>query len=179
VNSSGRESKTVAAGPTGGGALGIRRGLSPDAIAQALIDNLHCHQAKPLQHATRNDWYMALAHTVRDRILERYITTLETITGSHSDAKVVAYLSAEYLTGPHLGNNLICLGIWGAAEWALSALGLELAPGDPRRPGDWVRPPIRIRYLRPGDPRRLAGGGDRQVAPPRQPVGDHAPGSHV
>ena len=114
--------------PTATGALDIRRGLSADAIAQALIDNLHCLQAKPLQHATRNDWYMALAHTVRDRILERYITTLDTITGAHSDAKVVAYLSAEYLTGPHLGNNLICLGIWETAQQVLSALGQELAP---------------------------------------------------
>ena len=114
--------------PIATGAVGIRRGLGADAIAQALVDNLHCLQAKPLQHATRNDWYMALAHTVRDRILERYITTLETITGAHSDAKVVAYLSAEYLTGPHLGNNLICLGIWEVAQQALSAFGQELAP---------------------------------------------------
>ncbi len=75
MNSPGRESKTVAAGPTA--ALSIRRGLSADAIAQALIDNLHCLQAKPPQHATRNDWYMALAYTVRDRMLDRYITTLE------------------------------------------------------------------------------------------------------
>ncbi len=114
--------------PIATGAVGIRRGLGADAIAQALVDNLHCLQAKPLQHATRNDWYMALAHTVRDRILERYITTLDTITGAHSDAKVVAYLSAEYLTGPHLGNNLICLGIWEVAQQALSAFGQELAP---------------------------------------------------
>ena len=32
------------------------------------------------EHATRNDWYMALAYTVRDRMLEGYIATLEAIT---------------------------------------------------------------------------------------------------
>ena len=57
-----------------------RGGATPEAFAQALIDNLHCLQAKLPQHATRNDWYMALAYTVRDRMLERYISTIETIT---------------------------------------------------------------------------------------------------
>ena len=53
----------------------IRTRLEADAIAAALIDNLHCLQAKPPQHATRNDWYMALAYTVRDRMMHRYIAT--------------------------------------------------------------------------------------------------------
>ena len=37
----------------------VRTGLGADAIATALIDNLHCLQGKLPQHATRNDWYMA------------------------------------------------------------------------------------------------------------------------
>ena len=49
----------------------IRTGTSAEAIAEALIDNLHYLQAKLPQHATRNDWYMALAYTVRDRMLDR------------------------------------------------------------------------------------------------------------
>jgi hypothetical protein len=90
----------------------IRIGLEADAIADALIDNLHYLQAKLPQHATRNDWYMALAYTVRDRMLHRYIKTVETTTAANTSAKVLAYLSAEFLTGPHLGNSLINLGIW-------------------------------------------------------------------
>src|SRR5512145_513299 len=105
----------------------IRTGLDADAIAEALIDNLHFLQAKHPQHATRNDWYMALAYTVRDRLLERYITTLEAIASEKTPAKVVAYLSAEFLMGPHLGNNLINLGIWQAAEQAVSRVGQDLA----------------------------------------------------
>ena len=58
--------------------MSIRTSLDPGAIAEALIDNLHCLQAKLPQHATRNDWYMALAYTVRDRMLDRYITTRRT-----------------------------------------------------------------------------------------------------
>ena len=78
------------------------------------------------QHATRNDWYMALAYTVRDRMMERYIATVESIAGTNT-AKVVAYLSAEFLTGPHLGNSLICLGIAQAVEKALSRVGQDLS----------------------------------------------------
>ena len=54
----------------------VRTGLEADAIATALIDNLHCLQARRPQDATRNDWYMALAYTVRDRMMHRYISTL-------------------------------------------------------------------------------------------------------
>jgi starch phosphorylase len=104
----------------------IRIGLSTDAIAQALVDNLHCLQGKPPQYATRNDWYMAMAYTVRDRMLDHYIRTLEATTSAQRGAKVVAYLSAEFLTGPHLGNSLISLGIWDAAREALSRVGQSL-----------------------------------------------------
>ena len=94
----------------------VRTGLDADAIGQALIDNLHCLQAKIPQHATRNDWYMALAYTVRDRMLDRYIQTLEAMPTPRSGDKVVAYLSAEFLIGPQLGNNLLNLGIWTTAR---------------------------------------------------------------
>ena len=69
---------------------------------------------------------MALAYTVRDRMLHRYIATLETIADAHIPIKVVAYLSAEFLTGPHLGNSLINLGIWKATEDALATVGQDL-----------------------------------------------------
>src|SRR6266487_3484361 len=109
------------------GSHNIRTGLGADAIATALIENLHCLQGKLPQHATRNDWYMALAYTVRDRMMERYVATLASIAETNTDAEVVAYLSAEFLTGPHLGNGLINLGIWHAVEEALSRVGQELS----------------------------------------------------
>ena len=104
----------------------VRTGLGVDAIAEALVENLRCLQAKLPQHATRNDWYMALSYTVRDRMLHRYIRTLEAIVDANTPVKVVAYLSAEFLTGPHLGNSLINLGIWETAEQALATLGQDL-----------------------------------------------------
>ena len=60
--------------------------------------------------ATKNDYYMALAYAVRDRMLQRWISTAAAYTKHGS--RTVAYLSAEFLMGPHLGNNLINLGIF-------------------------------------------------------------------
>ena len=105
----------------------IRAGLGADAITEALLDNLNYLQAKLPQHATRNDWYMALAYTVRDRMLDRYIKTLEAIIAAKVPVKAVAYLSAEFLTGPHLGNSLINLGIWQAAQEAVAKCGQDLS----------------------------------------------------
>src|SRR5262245_46067316 len=114
-------------GRTANDSQSIRTGLETDAIATALIENLRCLQGKLPQHATRNDWYMALAYTVRDRMMDRYVATVESIAATDTDAKVVAYLSAEFLTGPHLGNGLINLGIWQAVEDALSRVGQDLS----------------------------------------------------
>ncbi len=50
-----------------------------EALGQALVENLHRVQAKLPRHATPNDWYMALAHTIRDRLMDRYIAHLETL----------------------------------------------------------------------------------------------------
>src|SRR5262245_6016285 len=97
-----------------------------EAIVRALLDNLYSLQAQLPQNASRNDWYMALAYTVRDRMLDHYITTVEAITGGHPTAKVVAYLSAEFLTGPHLGNGLVNLGLWKDVEQAVADAGHDL-----------------------------------------------------
>ena len=87
----------------------IRTGTSPEILYQALLDNLYYVQGRPPEQATRNDWYMALAYTVRDRLLGKWVQTLKHL---NEDVKVVSYLSAEFLLGPQLGNNLINLGIW-------------------------------------------------------------------
>ena len=105
----------------------IRTGRGADAIAQAVVDNLRYLQGKlPLQ-ATRHDWYMALAYSVRDRMLESYIKTLEAVIAANIPVRGVAYLSAEFLMGPQLGNSLINLGIWEATEEAVSKVGQNLA----------------------------------------------------
>ena len=101
-----------------------RTGLGKDALKKALLDNLLYAQGKFPALATMNDYYMALAHTVRDRLLQRWVSTAETYTRQSS--RTVAYLSAEFLLGPHLGNNLLNLGIYDQARDAVRELGLTL-----------------------------------------------------
>ena len=104
----------------------VRSGMAADEIAVAVTDNLQYLLGKLPQHATRHDWYMAVAYAVRDRLLARSLSTVETITETEPGAKLVAYLSAEFLTGPHLGNALLNLGIRGATEDAMASLGQDL-----------------------------------------------------
>jgi starch phosphorylase len=93
-----------------------------------VLEKLHYALAKLPQYATRNDWYMALAYAVRDRILDGHIATIQAISSRGVETKVVAYLSAEFLTGPHLGNGLISLGIWDDARDAAAIFGYDLEP---------------------------------------------------
>src|ERR1044072_7095517 len=83
----------------------VRSGLSPATIARAFRDNLAYLQARFPAVATRNDHYIALAYSVRDRLLSRWINTARTYFERRS--RTVCYLSAEFLMGPQLGNNLI------------------------------------------------------------------------
>jgi starch phosphorylase len=116
--------KTAAMLPPEETQKGQRTALDVDALAQSFLDNLIFVQGRSMERATVNDLYLALAHTVRDRLVERWIQTTKNYQAQ--DVRVVCYLSAEFLTGPHLGNNLINLGIYDETEQAMRKLGLDL-----------------------------------------------------
>jgi len=101
-----------------------RTALTTEALKRAFLDNLFYMQGKFPALATRNDFYMALAYVVRDRLLQRWISTADAYTRHGS--RTVAYLSAEFLMGPHLGNNLINLGIYDQVKQAVTELGLKI-----------------------------------------------------
>jgi glycogen phosphorylase len=102
-----------------------RTGLSVETLKRALADNLFYVQGKFREIATKNDLYMALAYTARDRLLRRWINTIETYL-KQKNPKVVCYLSAEFLLGPRLGNSLINLGIYDRVRQAVEEWGLDL-----------------------------------------------------
>ena len=104
---------------------GQRTGLDVEDIKQSLIDNLFYGMGRVPAVATRYDLYTALALTVRDRVLRHGV---HTIMESHGEqqARRVAYLSAEYLPGPHVALNLINLGITNQIRQALSEFGYDL-----------------------------------------------------
>jgi len=101
----------------------IRTGLSVEAIERAFLDNLFFIQARFPAVATRNDHYLALAYTVRDRLLHRWVNSAQTYYDQAS--RTVCYLSAEFLLGPQLGNNLTNLGIYDRVRKAIEELGLD------------------------------------------------------
>jgi len=92
-------------------------------IAEAIRRHLFFSQAKSPSLATHHDYYRALALAVRDRLLQSWVDTAEAYT--QAGVRTVAYLSAEYLLGPHLENNLVNLGLREAAQEACSELGLD------------------------------------------------------
>jgi glycogen phosphorylase len=102
----------------------VRTGLTADDITQAIRDNLRCGLGRVEAVATKHDLYYALALTVRDRLFHRSVESMDNYR--RANARRVAYLSAEFLPGPHLANNLLNVGITEAAREALRALGYDL-----------------------------------------------------
>ncbi|HTB29983.1 MAG TPA: glycogen/starch/alpha-glucan phosphorylase [Steroidobacteraceae bacterium] len=100
-----------------------RTDLDKEAIKSSFLDDLFYMQGKFPALATENDYYMALAYAVRDRMLHRWISTAAEYTKHGS--RTVAYLSAEFLMGPHLGNNLLNLGILEQVRECMTELNLD------------------------------------------------------
>ena len=197
-----RKSKSTSRSPRS--KAGQTKAPIADTLDVALIDNLHHLQAALPEYATLNDWYMALAYTVRDRLLDRYLDTLEQIArdartegGGVSLGGVPDRAASRQQPGQPgpLGRGRAG-GLEGrAGPVATPGAGGRAGPrqrrprparrllhglaGDARRAGDRLRHPLRVRHLRSGDSRRLAGGDHRQVAALRQPVGDRAAGSDL
>ncbi len=101
-----------------------RTDLDAESLAASVRDNLRFVVGRIPELATIHEWYAALSLSVRDRMLQRWEATVRTIV--RTDVRAVAYLSAEFLTGPHLENNLVNLGIRDAAHEACRRLGLHL-----------------------------------------------------
>ena len=102
----------------------VRTGLSEESIRLAFLDNLFYVQGRFLEVASLNDKYKALAYTIRDRMLHRWVATVHTY--QQANPRTVCYLSAEYLPGPFMGNNLLNLGIGETTRKALAELRIDL-----------------------------------------------------
>ena len=102
----------------------VRAGLHVEEIKRDLVDNLFYVQGKFPQVATRNDWYVALAYTARDRLLSKWVRSAHEYY--EQKARTVCYLSAEFLIGPQLGMNLLRLNAEGEFRQAVGELGLDI-----------------------------------------------------
>jgi starch phosphorylase len=98
--------------------------IQPQSLDQEILNNLNIIQGKSKELATLNDWYMAVAFTVRSRLMKNWIAALHGLLSK--EVKIVGYLSAEFLMGPHLGNALINLDKLEEFREATGRLGLDL-----------------------------------------------------
>ena len=101
-----------------------RTGESVSTLVRAIADNMFYVQGKFSGAATKNDDYLAVAYTVRDRLLRRWIDAVESYI--KNDVRVVCYLSAEFLMGPHLHNNLLNLDLLEPMREAVATYDVKL-----------------------------------------------------
>ncbi len=101
-----------------------RTGLDDATLSRAFDDHLAYSLLKNRLSSTPLDRFFALALTVRDRLSYRWGKTQEAY--SAADAKRVYYLSAEFLLGRSLGNNLMALGIYDTAKKLFADSGFSL-----------------------------------------------------
>jgi glycogen phosphorylase len=95
-----------------------------DDLRQAISDHLKYSIGRPAAALRPEHYYQAMSLAVRDRMQDN--RSASTQTSLDAGGKVTCYLSAEFLMGPQLGNNLLNLGIESEARDALAELGQDL-----------------------------------------------------
>ncbi|MBM9538279.1 glycogen/starch/alpha-glucan phosphorylase [Desulfobulbus alkaliphilus] len=93
-------------------------------LKRAFAYKLFYQQGKTVLSVSLNDYYQAVALTVRDRMQHLFINSTE--AQLEKESRLVCYLSAEFLPGPHLCNSLINLGFFNEFAIAARETGLDL-----------------------------------------------------
>ena len=93
-------------------------------LKRAFAYNLFYKQGVTTRTASLNDCYLAVSYTLRDRMQHLFVNSAEALL--EKDSKIVCYLSAEFLMGPHLHNNLVNLGLYDEFVQAAEESGLDL-----------------------------------------------------
>ncbi|WP_223759235.1 glycogen/starch/alpha-glucan phosphorylase [Myxococcus sp. RHSTA-1-4] len=101
-----------------------RTGRDVDSMRRSFLDHVRYSRGKNYETSTAHDRFMALSLAVRDRLADRWVKTARTYY--EQDAKRAYYLSAEYLLGRALGNNLLNLGMYEASAEAMREVGVDL-----------------------------------------------------
>ncbi|SHI85482.1 starch phosphorylase [Tessaracoccus bendigoensis DSM 12906] len=97
---------------------------SVDGFVREFLHELNTNQGVALSRSSANDQYLALASTVRNYLMARWLETSRRTR--EAKAKTIGYLSAEYLLGRQLGNALLATDLNEIAEKGLALCGLDL-----------------------------------------------------
>lgn len=101
-----------------------RAGTTAEEIAVSFRNHMTHSVGRPLDSSSTLEQYHALAAAVRDRLMDQWLETIQVYRTN--DVRVLAYLSAEYLLGPHLQNDLLNLDLTQQTTEALKSLSLDL-----------------------------------------------------
>ncbi len=113
--------RAAQAGPTDDSG---RTGEDAASMRRSFLDHVRYSRGKNYETSTPHDRFMALSLAVRDRLADRWVKTARTYY--EQDVKRAYYLSAEYLLGRALGNNLLSLGMHDAASECMREVGVDL-----------------------------------------------------
>ena len=95
-----------------------------ESIKQSIIGKLQRYNGRTIAEATPQQIYKAVASTVRDQIMQKWMIAREERKTSH--AKRLYYLSVEFLMGRSLYNNMLNLVSTDVYTQALKELGIDL-----------------------------------------------------
>ena len=99
-------------------------GMSQEDIHTSLRSHLTYTISKTAPTATTRDWYEITAYTIRDRLVERWMETMQSYY--RDDIKRVYYLSLEFLVGRTFTNALLNLNISAQTKAALYEAGQDI-----------------------------------------------------
>lgn len=95
-----------------------------DAIKENIVHHLMSFQGRDPERSGARDVYKALAYTMRDLMVQKWISTQKTFYAKKK--KRVYYLSLEFLIGRSLGNSITNLGILDDVKQAVEELGFDM-----------------------------------------------------
>ena len=100
-----------------------RPGLDKVSLQRSISNHLLFTVGTTRDKASHHDWFMAVAHAVRDCMTENWIQTQERL--HRHEGKRVYYLSLEFLLGRMLVNSLYNLGLLDTCRECLADLGVD------------------------------------------------------
>jgi starch phosphorylase len=100
-------------------------GLDEESLKRSLAKHLTFTVGKDKYTATERDWFYSIAHSIRDRLIQRWMQTMRSYY--KQDAKRVYYLSLEFLIGRSLNNSLLNMEFEDECRKALEDFGLTLS----------------------------------------------------
>lgn len=98
--------------------------INKEHLKETIIDNVKVLFRKEISEASNEQVYQALSYAIKDIIMDEWIATHKEY--DKQDAKVVYYMSMEFLIGRALGNNIINICAVDTVKEVLDELGFDL-----------------------------------------------------